>query len=304
MEFPEVFGRDNPGFDAFVGNPPFIYGKNVTRTLGESYNAFLASRTPGSTKNTDISAHFLFKAFSLTRQQGCLGLICTSSISEGDTRQAGLVQILKFGGSIYSANAKMAWPGKANVLISTVHLFSGEWLGDRLLNDEPVTEVSSFLTPAKERLALSPLEANKGVATRGVVPNGKGFFLSREEGEQLIALDKKYDLVMPFLVGDDLIPQLINRDKIHNKLLGLAYEKAVKYPEALEIVKARLNRTMTNLGLKKKIKQNWWLYEASGRKCLLRLEPTNSKRRTISHSEAGQSHSNCKSKQNWRFFFG
>ena len=23
IEFPEVFGRENPGFDAFVGNPPF-----------------------------------------------------------------------------------------------------------------------------------------------------------------------------------------------------------------------------------------------------------------------------------------
>ena len=28
IEFPEVFDRENPGFDAFVGNPPFA-GKNT-----------------------------------------------------------------------------------------------------------------------------------------------------------------------------------------------------------------------------------------------------------------------------------
>ncbi len=28
IEFPEVFDRENPGFDAFVGNPPFLGGKH------------------------------------------------------------------------------------------------------------------------------------------------------------------------------------------------------------------------------------------------------------------------------------
>ena len=28
IEFPEVFDRENPGFDAIVGNPPFVGGKH------------------------------------------------------------------------------------------------------------------------------------------------------------------------------------------------------------------------------------------------------------------------------------
>jgi hypothetical protein len=34
IEFPEVFARENGGFDAFVGNPPFISGADIWPTLG------------------------------------------------------------------------------------------------------------------------------------------------------------------------------------------------------------------------------------------------------------------------------
>jgi methylase of polypeptide subunit release factors len=30
LEFPKVFGRENPGFDAIVGNPPFVGGQRIT----------------------------------------------------------------------------------------------------------------------------------------------------------------------------------------------------------------------------------------------------------------------------------
>ena len=31
IEFPEVFERDRPGFDAIVGNPPFMGGSTYLR---------------------------------------------------------------------------------------------------------------------------------------------------------------------------------------------------------------------------------------------------------------------------------
>ncbi len=39
LEFPEVFERG--GFDGIVGNPPFIFGKNITANLGKNYNDYL-----------------------------------------------------------------------------------------------------------------------------------------------------------------------------------------------------------------------------------------------------------------------
>ena len=41
VEFPEVFDRKNPGFDAIVGNPPFVGGSKITGTTGDEYLAWL-----------------------------------------------------------------------------------------------------------------------------------------------------------------------------------------------------------------------------------------------------------------------
>jgi hypothetical protein len=44
IEFPEVFERENPGFDAIVGNPPFQGGRNLSATQGEVYSKWLLTR--------------------------------------------------------------------------------------------------------------------------------------------------------------------------------------------------------------------------------------------------------------------
>lgn len=268
LEFPEVFGRENGGFDAFVGNPPFIYGKNITRFFGEVYNAYLTGRNSSSTKNVDISAHFLFAAFHLLRKFGCLGFICTSSISEGDTRKAGLQRLRDDGGFIYSAVSRMPWPGAANVIISKVHLYSGEWSGEPRLDGKSVSAISSYLTTEDHIWSPVPLATNKGIATRGVVPNGNGFFLSLSEGRELISYDPKYkDVVLPFLIGEDLnstIGQTASRYIIN--FWDWTYAEAQEYPKALDIVRERVKPHRDALGeKKKKIKESWWIYEAAGK---------------------------------------
>ena len=37
IEFPEVFRRDNSGFDAFVGNPPFLGGQRIKEASGGAF---------------------------------------------------------------------------------------------------------------------------------------------------------------------------------------------------------------------------------------------------------------------------
>ena len=66
IEFPEVFERENPGFDAFVGNPPFLGGKNTVaaRELGATLPG-LAGRNLHieANGNADVVAHFFRRAF-------------------------------------------------------------------------------------------------------------------------------------------------------------------------------------------------------------------------------------------------
>ncbi len=81
IEFPEVFSRKNPGFDAFVGNPPFAGRVSVATTNRDGYMDFLQHIHERSHGNSDLVAHFFRRTFELVRKQGTLGLIATNTIA-------------------------------------------------------------------------------------------------------------------------------------------------------------------------------------------------------------------------------
>ena len=98
IEFPEVFDRENPGFDAIVGNPPFQGGRNISATQGEIYGKWLTTLHEGASGGGDLVAHFFRRAFSLVREGGTCGLIATNTIAQGDTRSTGLaLDLQKWG---------------------------------------------------------------------------------------------------------------------------------------------------------------------------------------------------------------
>jgi hypothetical protein len=122
IEFPEVFDRPNPGFDAIVGNPPFAGKNTITNAHRDGYLDWLKSIHPESHGNADLVAHFFRRAFTLTRKGGTFGLIATNTIAQGDTRSTGLRFICNHGGVIYNATRRHKWPGLAAVVVSVVHI--------------------------------------------------------------------------------------------------------------------------------------------------------------------------------------
>src|SRR5271165_1783760 len=54
IEFPEVFARESGGFDAIVGNPPFLGGKNISTTFGDAYSWWLDTNHFGGTRSADL----------------------------------------------------------------------------------------------------------------------------------------------------------------------------------------------------------------------------------------------------------
>ena len=125
IEFPEVFDRPNPGFDAIVGNPPFA-GKNTTiNGHPEGYLDWLKIVHPESHGNADLVAHFFRRSLTITRLGGTFGLIATNTIAQGDTRSTGLRFICNNGGIIYNATRRYRWPGMAAVVVSVVHIWKG-----------------------------------------------------------------------------------------------------------------------------------------------------------------------------------
>jgi len=123
LEFPEVFIRENSGFDAIVGNPPFMGKNTIARSMPENYIKWLLAIHEESEGGSDIAAHFFRRTFDLLSRGGCFGLIATNSISQGATRRTGLRHICVEGeGIIYNATRSYKWPGSAAVTTSVVHV--------------------------------------------------------------------------------------------------------------------------------------------------------------------------------------
>ena len=175
IEFPEVFERENPGFDAFVGNPPFAGGRNLSATTGGIYPKWLLTLHEQSSGGADLVAHFFRRAFELVRQNGAFGLIATNTIAQGDTRSSGLRWICEHGGRIYRATKRVKWPGEAAVVVSVLHIAKGEFAGSKVLDDANVDNITAFLFHGGGHDDPERLSTNDDKSFQGSIILGMGF---------------------------------------------------------------------------------------------------------------------------------
>jgi hypothetical protein len=205
LEYPEVFVRENSGFDAVVGNPPFLGGQKITGVSGTAYREYLVRwMANGMRGSADLVAYFFLRVYELLRKQGCFGLLAVNTIAEGDTRQVGLERLITKNAVIYAAYPNEPWPGKAAVVTSRIYLIKGEWLGLRALSGRRADFISAFLTDQEEQTPKS-LKANAGKSFQGSIALGLGFTLSEEEAAAYMADDpKNKEVLFPYLNGDDL----------------------------------------------------------------------------------------------------
>ncbi len=183
LEFPEVFGRENPGFDAVVGNPPFAGKNTVAAANAAAYPDWLKQLHAESHGNSDLVAHFFRRAFNLLRECGTLGLVATNTIGQGDTRSTGLRWICKNGGEIYRAQCRLKWPGEAAVVVSVIHGAKGVYSGPRTLDGQDVETISAFLFHSGGHDDPARIEANAGKSFQGSIVLGMGFTFDDTDGK-------------------------------------------------------------------------------------------------------------------------
>ena len=210
IEFPEVFARDNSGFDCFVGNPPFLGGSRISEEFGSSYADYISATSEDSRGKGDLVGFFFRRAFSLQALGGCLGLVATNSIRQGDTRLMSLGWIRSHGGRIFAATKRLRWPGAAAVVVSVVHIQRPPFpeLCVSQLDGLPLvnrTSITAYL------LAIGPdgnpnkLASNRAIAFSGTNPNGRGFVILLADVERFRALDRRNaDHIKPYLGGEEL----------------------------------------------------------------------------------------------------
>ncbi|UVF22801.1 hypothetical protein HPT29_027675 (plasmid) [Microvirga terrae] len=205
IAFPEVFLREKPGFDAFIGNPPFLGGQRITGVAGTAYRNWLVDQiAEGRRGSADLVAYFFLRVYSLLREGGCFGLLAVNTIAEGDTRQVGLEAMVGAGAVIHAAFPNEPWPGKAAVVTSRVHVHKGEWHGGRSLLGRKAHFISAFLSD-REDWSPKRLKASENTTFIGTYVLGLGFVLSPDDARSMLEADSKnVDVIFPYIDGDDL----------------------------------------------------------------------------------------------------
>lgn len=270
LEFPEVLVKRG-GFDAFVGNQPFVGGKKITGTLGTMYRDYLVVHLAQDQRgHADLCAYFLLRAGQLVRVCGQLGFIATNTIAQGDTREVGLDKLTADGCVIPRAIPSRPWPGEATLEVAQLWLRRGTWAGSFVLDDKPTSGISSFLTPPSA-VTGNPfrLKANESKSFIGSYVLGMGFVMTPEEAQRLIEKDpRNKDVLFPYLNGEDLNSrpdQSASRWVIN--FFDWPIEKAMQYPDCFRIIeeKVKPERTRKKEGsddyaLRKPLPHKWWIY--------------------------------------------
>ncbi|WP_234432990.1 Eco57I restriction-modification methylase domain-containing protein [Streptomyces sp. NRRL S-1824] len=79
LVFPEVFTLGG-GFDAIVGNPPFLGGSKIGGAAGEAFREYLVDFVAGRRGNADLVAYFVLRIQQLLNPRGISGVIATNTL--------------------------------------------------------------------------------------------------------------------------------------------------------------------------------------------------------------------------------
>lgn len=266
VEVPDVM-IGHGGFDAVIGNPPFLGGSKLSPTMGENLRQwFVNTIADGRRGSADLVAYFFLRTASLLRpDRGQIGLIATNSVAQGLTEEVGLRAMVRDGYTIQRAIQSESWPSRSASLE-----FAVVWAGLATLGaaaetsvDGVIGPVNSLLTPVG-RYGGSPkkLHENSGIAFEGVKVYGPGFILLPDVAADMTRISSRNaDVVKPYLNGDDLnsSPSLAPSRWVINfqdrsEAESATYEEPFKQVVAL----VKPDRLKSNLP---ELRSRWWQFQ-------------------------------------------
>lgn len=284
LAVPEVMERG--GFDAIVGNPPFLGGQKLTGAMGSNIRDWLVHVLANGRKGSaDLVAYFFLRALRLLRPIGTLGLIATNTIAQGTTREVGLDQMVARGFTVTSAIRSRPWPvrkygrrgtkgaqNKPKLEYAVVWGVRSEGIAvvSPARDDLAVSRISSLLE-SEGRVAGKPrrLTENVGIAFQGCIVCGDGFILCPEEAQGWIEEDpRNAEVLFPYLNGEDLNSRSdCSASRWIIDFCGYSEERAEEYLSPFERILREVKPERRRLKgdgsyvLRKPLPQRWWQFE-------------------------------------------
>jgi len=269
LEFPEVFwgeradplaGWETDGeayFDAFVGNPPFMGGRDISADLGADYLSWLTTAHRDSHGKADLCAHVFRRCHHLLGRCGAFGLVATNSISQVDSRRTSLAWMIQDGQVLFWVEKEVPWPGSANVIVSIVHGAKG--IADKYLGE---ARYNSRLLHAPERADPRRLPEHRSVVFKGSIPYGTGFILSPTQRSRFVAQEPAYDeRIVPYLGGAEVNSS--PRCEFERYVIDLGtvslQEASDRWPDLVEHLRETV-KPERDLNRRKSRRELWWQF--------------------------------------------
>jgi hypothetical protein len=268
VEFPEAFSQSNRGFDAFVGNPPFLGGKRISGVHGDSYRDWLSILHEAASANTDLVAHFYRRAFNVLRDGGALGLVATNTIAQGETRAGGLRWICTHRGTIYRGQKRVKWPAPgAAVVVSVVHVAKGFEPQPFLLDEREVDRITAFLFHAGGHDDPVRLRANEDKSFQGSIVVGMGFTFddnndeasSLAEMKRLLEKDSRNaERIFPYIGGDEVNDSPTHEHHRYVINFGeMPEDQARRWPDLIAILESKVKPVRATVK-RHAHRERWW----------------------------------------------
>ena len=250
VEFPEAFERNPPGFDIFIGNPPFMGGRSISGTSDPAYTDWLSFLYPDAKGQVDLVAYFFRRAFDHLRRDGTLGLIGTRAIGKGDTREGCLLGIVKAGGTIYSAQKRIVWPGEAAVQVSALNICNGVPKCLYYLDGKLVERITAYLFNQGPDESPAKLSETSGLSFPGFYNYGEGFIFSGtgagttdlETMRELISRNpRNTERIFSFIGGSEILntPSL-KPDRFIIDFADMTEDQAKMWPDLFAVLKEKV----------------------------------------------------------------
>jgi hypothetical protein len=270
LVFPEVL--EQGGFDAIIGNPPFLGGTKLLPAIGQAYRDHLVNHlgrgVRGIRGTADLVAYFVLRAHDLLSTLGQSGLVATNTLAQGDSRRVSLDQLVAEGVNIRRAVKSAPWPAQSAVLEYCAVWTSRSTLGEaahRILDGVEVRGITPSLD-SESRITGNPhrLATNSGICIHGVKIWGSGFTMKPERAQELIGRHARNgDVLQPYLAGQDLnsnpdcgasrwVINFHNWDEV----------KAKTYPDCYDQVLRLVKPERALVSYSQRAREVWWQFEA------------------------------------------
>ena len=264
LEFTEVFDRENSGFDALIGNPPFLGNRLWKSMIHESMQwqaQMILGQSPGK---IDLSVVFHRRTAELLRNNGAYGLLATTNIAEGSSISLGLGELVKQGAILFAIKT-FKWPGKASVTAAVICFYKGPYRGPKHADGLECRRIGARLEPETSG-GWNPLPVPISLFSFVGIDNSRGLaFVVGTDNCWLERLRlEHHSLLRPYLTGNDITSHALHNVQrwaldIGDRSLD---EIAVGWPVAHDFLMEVVKPTRTEESLKsyKGLHDRWWQF--------------------------------------------